>query len=102
MVDLYRSSGIGRSEFCRSHGMSLSTLNRSLKKQEKQRSGAVSKEAERSRLVAVELGARESAVAAGELPGLLTVLLTNGRRVEVCRGFDAETLAQVVTVLERV
>jgi len=31
----------------------------------------------------------------------LTVLLSNRRRVEVGRGFDAETLAQLVTVLER-
>jgi len=37
----------------------------------------------------------------GEYPGVLTVLLSNGRRVEVGRGFDAETLARLVTVLER-
>jgi hypothetical protein len=29
------------------------------------------------------------------------VLLISGRRVEVGRGFDAATLAQLVTVLER-
>ena len=29
------------------------------------------------------------------------VLSINGRRVEVVRGFDGETLAQLVTVLER-
>jgi hypothetical protein len=37
----------------------------------------------------------------GELPGGLTVLLPNRRRVEVGRGFDAATLAQLITVLER-
>jgi hypothetical protein len=36
-----------------------------------------------------------------ESPGALTVLLSNRRRVEVSRGFDAATLAQLVTVLER-
>jgi hypothetical protein len=40
-------------------------------------------------------------VSAGEYPGALTVLLSNRRRVEVNRGFDAATLAQLVTVLER-
>src|ERR1035437_427131 len=33
LAALYRKSGIGRSEFCRSHGMALSTLARHLKKQ---------------------------------------------------------------------
>jgi hypothetical protein len=28
LAGLYQTSGMGRSEFCRSHGMALSTLNR--------------------------------------------------------------------------
>jgi hypothetical protein len=90
---------MGRSEFCRSHGMALSTLNRHLKKQQNWQSQAGSNGVEQSRLVAVELAS--AATAAGEYPGALTVLLSNGRRVEVGRGFDAATLAQLVTVLER-
>jgi hypothetical protein len=31
LAGLYQTSGMGRSEFCRSHGMALSTLNRYLK-----------------------------------------------------------------------
>jgi hypothetical protein len=31
LVELYRASGMGRKEFCRSHGLGLSTLNRHLK-----------------------------------------------------------------------
>jgi hypothetical protein len=100
LVDLYRSSGIGRIEFCNSHGMSLSTLDRNLKKQRKQQNRGISKHVRPGRLVAVELGRPVSAVAAGELSAL-TVLVTGGRRVEVRRGFDADTLAQLVTVLER-
>jgi hypothetical protein len=34
LAGLYQTSGMGRSEFCRSHGMALSTLNRYLKKQQ--------------------------------------------------------------------
>jgi hypothetical protein len=31
LAGLYQTSGMGRKEFCRSHGMALSTLNRYLK-----------------------------------------------------------------------
>jgi hypothetical protein len=99
LVDLYRTSGMGRIEFCRSHEMSLGTLNRNLKKQQKQ-SRVARMDVEQSRLVAVELGATVSAVAAEKLSGALTVSLTNGRRVEVRRDFDGETLSRLLTVLE--
>jgi len=36
LAGLYRASGLGRSEFCRLHGLALSTLNRHLKKQQQQ------------------------------------------------------------------
>jgi hypothetical protein len=55
LVVLYRSSGMGRSEFCRSQGMALSTLGRYLKKQQNRQSQAGSKGVEQSRLVTVEL-----------------------------------------------
>jgi hypothetical protein len=100
LAGLYRTSGTGRSEFCRSHGTALSTLNRHLKKQNRQ-SQAGSHGAEQSRLVAVELASAVATVSAGECSGALTVLLSNRRRVEVGRGFDAATLSQLVTVLER-
>jgi hypothetical protein len=100
LAGLYRTNGMGRSEFCRSHGMALSTLNRHLKKQNRQ-SQAGSNGAEQSRLVPVELASAVATVSAGECPGALTVLLSNRRRVEVGRGFDAATLSQLVTVLER-
>jgi hypothetical protein len=92
---------MGRSEFCRSHGMGLSTLTRYLKKQQSRQIPAGSNGVEQSRLVAVELAVAVDTVSAGEVAGVLTVLLSNSRRVEVGRGFDAATLAQLVTVLER-
>jgi hypothetical protein len=101
LAGLYGTSGMGRSEFCRSHGMALSTLNRHLKKQQERQIPAGSMGVEQSRLVAVEVDGLVTTVSAGECPGALTVLLSNGRRVEVGRGFDATTLAQLVTVLER-
>jgi hypothetical protein len=48
---LYGSSGMGGKEFCRSHGIGLSTLNRHLKKQR----AAGEDEFEPRRLVAVEV-----------------------------------------------
>ena len=101
LAGLYGTSGMGRGEFCRSHGMALSTLNRHLKKQQHRQSPAGSSGAEQSRLVAVEVSAAVAAVCSAECPGTLTVVLPGHRRVEVGRGFDAATLAQLVTVLER-
>jgi hypothetical protein len=49
----------------------------------------------------VVLAGPVAAVSGGEVPGVLTVLLSNRRRVEVGGGFDAATLTQLITVLER-
>ena len=81
--------------------MALSTLNRHLKKQQNRQSQGGSKGVEPRRLVAVELASTVTMASVDESPGALTVLLSNRRRVEVGRGFDAATLAQLVTVLER-
>src|SRR5712671_5130450 len=83
MAGLYQTSGMGRSEFCRSHGMALSTLNRHLKKQQNRQSPTGSNGVEQSRLVAVELAAAVTMASVDEFSGALTVLLSNRRRVEV-------------------
>lgn len=101
LVALYGSSGMGRIDFCRSQGLALSTLGRHLRKQRIERSEARSKGVERRGLVAVEVAAPEVSMAAGEVSATPLVLSINGRRVEVGRGFDAATLAELVTVLER-
>jgi DNA invertase Pin-like site-specific DNA recombinase len=79
-------------EFCRSQGLALSTLGRHLRKQRSKHSKSRSKGVERVRLMPVELAAPDASA---------IVLSINGRRVEVGSGFDAATLAQLVTVLER-
>jgi len=102
LAALYRKSGMGRSEFCRSHGMALSTLARHLEKQaSEQRLSANEAATGESRLIAVELAAMSSSAATGKQRSALAVLLSNGRRVEVGSGFDAATLAELVSALER-
>src|ERR1017187_5447563 len=100
LAGLYRARGMGRREFCRSHGLALSTLNRHLKKQQNRQNPTGSNGVEQRHLVAVELAGPLATVSVDESPGALTVLLSNRRRVEVGRGFDAATLAQLVIVLE--
>jgi hypothetical protein len=97
LVAEFESSGMRRSEFCRSRGLSWGTLNRHLKRQRKKRPAV--KPVGR-RLLTVELagpnrtGQRES--------GGLAVVLATGRRIEVGSGFDTHTLERLVSALERV
>jgi hypothetical protein len=82
--------------------MALSTLARHLEKQaSEQRLSANEAATGESRLIAVELAAMSSSAATGKQRSALAVLLSNGRRVEVGSGFDAATLAELVSALER-
>jgi hypothetical protein len=94
LVAEFVSSGIPAVEFCRNRGLSRSTLYHHLKGQsDKQNSVSMS-----SQLVRVELPSVSRSLPSQ--PGL-TVVLARGRRIEVARGFDASTLEQLVSVLER-
>ena len=101
LAALYRKSGMGQSEFCRSHGMALSTLARHLKKQSGEQRLSSNSMVGESRLIAVELDAMSVSAATGKQHSPLSVLLSNGRKVEVGSGFDGQTLAELVSVLER-
>ena len=52
-------------------------------------------------MLAVEIRAA-SGSSAGQYGGGLVVGLTNGRRIEVNRGFDAATLERLLTVMDKV
>ena len=101
LVSSYRASGFGRSEFCRRHGMALSTLNRHLQKQFQEEVHLGNDGVVRSPLVEVKVASAVSPVCTGDRPCALTLLLFNGRRVEVGDGFDDETLRRLVAILER-
>ncbi len=92
------SSGMRRSEFCRSRGLGLSTLDRHLKKQRwkrKRRSAPGG-----GQLVPVELTARKPADSESSCG--LALVLSGGRKIEVHDGFDAHTFERLMCLLERV
>ena len=99
LVSEFVNSGLRRSEFCQSRGLSFSTLDRHLKKgrwKRKTRSAPAD-----GRLVPVELATRKSPTEQQSSCGL-AVVLSGGRRIEVPRDFDVHTFECLVTVLERV
>ena len=98
LVAEFVSSGMRRSEFCQSRGLSFSTLDRHLKKLRwKRRSSPISSA---GRLVKVELAARKSPKQHEPSCGL-AVVLPGGRRIEVHPDFDPNTFERLVSILER-
>ena len=76
MVVEYETGGMSREEYCRKHGLALSTLARYLRRREQ----VASEGAGPSRWLAVELSGSHPAGACG-----LAVVLPSGRRIEVGR-----------------
>jgi hypothetical protein len=97
LVTEFVNSGVRRSEFCRSRGLSLGTLDRHLKKQRRKRKKRSAPADGQLVEVAIGKSGLESESGCG-----LTVVLSGGRRIEVQRDFDAQTLERLVSVLERV
>jgi hypothetical protein len=98
LVAEFVSSGMRRTEFCRSRGLSFGTLDRHLKKQRWRRKSRKASSA--GRLVPVEFAARKLPTQRKPSCGL-TVVLSGGRRIEVHPDFDTNTLARLVSALER-
>jgi hypothetical protein len=95
IVAEFVSSRMGQDEFCRSYGISRSTLCRYLSKSHSQEEPALA-----TQLVPVELvDVRRTALSGNPT---LAVLLENGRKIEVGEGFDAGTLERLLRVVERV
>ena len=101
LVTEFVSSGMRRSEFCQSRGLSFSTLDRHLKKLRlKKRRKPISSADRFDRLVAVELAAGKSPSQQERSCGL-AVVLQGGRRIEVDPHFDMSTFERLVSLLER-
>ena len=98
LVAEFVSSGMRRSEFCRSRGLSFGTLNRHLKKR---RWKGKRRSVPGGQLVPVELAAKKSPTQHEASCGLV-VVLPGGRRIEVHSHFDTKTFERLVSALERV
>jgi hypothetical protein len=98
IVAEFVSSGMRRSEFCRSRGLSFGTLNRHLKNKRWKRKSRAASSA--GRLVPVELAAKKSPTQHEPSCGL-AVVLSGGRRIEVHPDFDTNTFERLVSALER-
>ena len=92
LVSEFEASGLSRGEFCRIHGMTMSTLQRGFKRGRIEASDG-------KRLVRVKV-IGGSGTADREGPCAMSVVLAKGRRIELKRDFDAAQLRRVVEALE--
>ena len=87
----YESSGVGRKEFCQRKGIAINTLARYVTRRRREQPP----NPPAARWVAVEVSEPRSGGAG------LTVVVCNGRRIEVGCEFDAGTLRRLLPVLEQ-
>jgi hypothetical protein len=95
LVAEHEASGLTRDVFCQQRGLSVVTLDKYRRRVQKwARSGA-------GPMLPVEvvLSTGSNCVARGY--GVLVVESRSGRRIEVGRGFDAETLERLLTILDK-
>ena len=94
----FEQSGLSRTEYCRQHDLSLSTLNRHRQGTSEGRRITPSRawQARAASLIPVDVvdGGYKSPHMA------LYIELAGGRRIGVDAGFDAETLRRLIAVLE--
>lgn len=99
VVAAFEQSGLSRTEYCRQHGLSLSTLNRH--RQGKSAGRPITPGLISQALPAVSLIPVDVVDSTHKSPRLaLYVELAGGRRISVDAGFDAETLRRLIAVLE--
>jgi hypothetical protein len=96
LVSEFGTSGLSRGEFCRIHGVTLSTLQRGLRR-ERTKPGDI--QSDGKKLVRVKIiGGSDTTDREG--PCAMAVVLAKGRRIELSRDFDAAQLRRVVEALE--
>ena len=91
LVAEFESSGLLREAFCRQRDLAVGTLD---KYRRRVRGG----HSQVGPLCPVELVSSSRSL---DRDNFLVVELRDGRRIEVCRGFDAGTLERLLAVLDR-
>ncbi|HEY1741697.1 MAG TPA: hypothetical protein VGG18_00920 [Granulicella sp.] len=97
LVAEYEACGLTRDVFCQQRGLSVATLDKYRRRVQKwARSGA-------GPILPVEvvLSTAQGSNCAARSCGVLVVESRSGRRIEVGRGFDAETLQRLLTILDK-
>jgi hypothetical protein len=97
LVAEFESSGLKRAAFCQHRGLALGTLDKYRQRVD------IGRQSRGRTFVSVEVvpsTAPDIDGVAGR-DGALVVELGSRRRIEVRRGFDAETLERLLTVLDR-
>ena len=95
LVAEYEASGMSRRAFCSARGLAVATLD--LYRKRAREGAAHIGGAVPQRLVAVEIERGSEAPRSSAL----TVILRNGRRIEVGGAFDAGLLSELLVVLEQ-
>ena len=101
----YAQSGLRRSEFCRQHGLSLSTLSKycpHARHLDSPPRASMSKSLSAVELPLARVEFVEKSATHTEQHDPLLVELAGGRRIAVSAGFDAATLTRLIAVLEQV
>jgi hypothetical protein len=96
LVSAFPASGLRAREFCRQHGLALSTLRRHLKRQRQ----AQGQPEPGVRFVALKVNGTPEPAAPQAAAVTLEVKLAGGRRIGVAPGFDEVTLGRLVRALE--
>ena len=95
LVAEYEASGLTRDVFCQQRGLSVVTLDKYRRRVQKwARSGT-------GPMLPVEMVLSTGSNCAARGYGVLVVESRSGRRIEVGRGFDAETLERLLTILDK-
>jgi hypothetical protein len=95
LVAEHEASGLTRDVFCQQRGLSVVTLDKYRRRVQKwAQSGA-------GPMLPVEVLLSTGSNCAARGYGVLVVESRNGRRIEVGRGFDAETLERLLTILDK-
>jgi hypothetical protein len=95
LVAEHEASGLTRDVFCQQRGLSVVTLDKYRRRVQKwARSGA-------GPMLPVEVVLSTGSNCAARGCCVLVVESRNGRRIEVGRGFDAETLERLLPILDK-
>jgi hypothetical protein len=101
LVAEYAASGLSRKAFCAGRGLAVATLDVYRRRVRKAQLGDSVRDGVLLPVEVLDPGTKIGRPDKDTQTYGLTVLLVNGRRIEIGPGFDARVLEQIVSVLDR-